>query len=243
MKVRTKLNCKKLRDEMVGKPIFARSVRSDSVLDAMRSVPRQSFLPSHFANFPTTASLPIEEGQTISQPSIVAFMTEALALRGSEKSCEPTPCPAARQFDEYIWLDENCAVTPFETAESAGLPDTYPLECEHRHAVRPIARFVRCVTGLFPLIFAATLATSASPADARKGETLAKRWCATCHVVAADQQVGTTQSPVFATIARNPEFNEAMLAFLFLTPHPRMADMNLSRSEAADVAAYIIMQK
>jgi hypothetical protein len=58
------------------------------------------------------------------------------------------------------------------------------------------------------LIFAATLTTSASAADARKDETLAKRWCATCHVVAADQQVGTTQSPAFATIARNPEFNE-----------------------------------
>jgi mono/diheme cytochrome c family protein len=88
------------------------------------------------------------------------------------------------------------------------------------------------------LIFAATLATSASAADARKGETLAKRWCATCHVVAADQQVGTTQSPAFATIARNP-----MLAFFLLTPHPRMPDMNLSRSEAADLAAYIMMQK
>jgi mono/diheme cytochrome c family protein len=95
-------------------------------------------------------------------------------------------------------------------------------------------RFFRCITGLFPLIFAA---------DARKGETLAKRWCATCHVVAADQQVGTTQSPAFATIARNPEFNEAMLAFFLLTPHPRMPDMNLSRSEAADLAAYIMMQK
>ena len=104
-------------------------------------------------------------------------------------------------------------------------------------------RLVRCITRLFPLIFAATLATSASAADARKGETLAKRWCATCHVVAADQQVGTTQSPAFATIARNPEFNEAMLAFFLLTPHPRMPDMNLSRSEAADLAAYIMMQK
>ena len=78
----------------------------------------------------------------------------------------------------------------------------------------------------------------AAAADARKGETLAKRWCATCHVVAADQQVGTTQSPAFSTIAHNPEFNEAMLALFLLNPHPRMPDMNLSRSEAADLAAY-----
>ena len=31
-----------------------------------------------------------------------------------------------RQFDEYIWFDDTRAVTPFDTAELAGLPDTYP---------------------------------------------------------------------------------------------------------------------
>ena len=31
-----------------------------------------------------------------------------------------------RQFDEYIWFDETRAVTPFDTTELAGLPDTYP---------------------------------------------------------------------------------------------------------------------
>jgi mono/diheme cytochrome c family protein len=97
------------------------------------------------------------------------------------------------------------------------------------------------VTGL-SLVLVAALATGAS-ADARKGETLAKRWCATCHVVAADQQVGTTQSPAFSTIARKPELNEATLALFLLNPHPRMPDMNLSRSEAADLAAYIKTQK
>jgi protein-L-isoaspartate(D-aspartate) O-methyltransferase len=30
------------------------------------------------------------------------------------------------QFDEYIWFDKTCAVTPFETRELEGLPDTYP---------------------------------------------------------------------------------------------------------------------
>ena len=30
------------------------------------------------------------------------------------------------QFDEMIWFDETCAVTPFETSELAGMPDTYP---------------------------------------------------------------------------------------------------------------------
>jgi hypothetical protein len=89
MKVRAKLDYKKLRDEMVEKAIFARGVRSEPVLDAMRSVPRESFLPSQLREFAyDDAPLPIEEGQTISQPYIVAFMTEALALRGGEKVLE-----------------------------------------------------------------------------------------------------------------------------------------------------------
>jgi len=98
-------------------------------------------------------------------------------------------------------------------------------------------------TGLFSVVFVAALATSAAAADAGKGETLAKRWCATCHVVAADQQVGTTQSPAFSTIAHNPELNESLHALFLLNPHPPMPDMNLSRSEAADLAVYIKTQK
>jgi mono/diheme cytochrome c family protein len=102
---------------------------------------------------------------------------------------------------------------------------------------------MHCAKELFSLIFVAALATSAAAADVRKGETLAKRWCATCHVVAADQQVATTQSPAFSTIARNPDFSEATLALFLLSPHPRMPDMNLSRSEAADLSAYIRTQR
>ena len=101
----------------------------------------------------------------------------------------------------------------------------------------------RIAVGLLSLFVAATLAEAVSAADARKGETLAKRWCATCHVVASDQQRGTAQSPPFSAIANKPGFNEATLAFFLLTPHPRMPDMNLSRSEAADLAAYIATQK
>ena len=101
----------------------------------------------------------------------------------------------------------------------------------------------RVAVGLFFLFIAGTLAEAVSAADARKGETLAKRWCATCHVVASDQQRGTAQSPPFSAIAKEPGFNEATLAFFLLAPHPRMPDMNLSRSEAADLAAFIATQK
>src|SRR5664280_3891732 len=74
---------------MVEKAIFARCVRSEPVLNAMRSVPRESFLQTQLHEFAyDDAPLPIEEGRTISQPYIVAFMTEALALRGGEKVLE-----------------------------------------------------------------------------------------------------------------------------------------------------------
>ena len=79
----------KLRQEMVERAIFARGVRSELVLDAMRTVPREKFLPENLREFAYDDSpLPIEEGQTISQPYIVAFMIEALALRGGEKVLE-----------------------------------------------------------------------------------------------------------------------------------------------------------
>ena len=93
------------------------------------------------------------------------------------------------------------------------------------------------------LILAAVSTDHVLAADARKGETLAKRWCATCHVVSPDQQQGTAQAPPFSAVASKADFSEAMIAYFLLTPHPRMPDMNLSRSEASDLAAYIKMQR
>ena len=100
----------------------------------------------------------------------------------------------------------------------------------------------RTFAALLSLTIFATLANAASAADARKGETMAKRWCAACHIVASDQQRGSTQSPPFSAIANKPGFDEAKLAFFLLTPHPRMPDMSMSRAEAADLAAYIKTQ-
>ena len=79
----------RLRDEMVEKAVFRRGVRSELVLNAMRAVPREAFLPDQLREFAYQDSpLPIEESQTISQPYIVAFMTEALALQGGERILE-----------------------------------------------------------------------------------------------------------------------------------------------------------
>jgi protein-L-isoaspartate(D-aspartate) O-methyltransferase len=77
------------RDYMVDRQIAARGVRSELVLAAMRKVPREKFLPEGMVEFAYDDSpLPIAAGQTISQPYIVAFMTEALALTGGEKVLE-----------------------------------------------------------------------------------------------------------------------------------------------------------
>lgn len=79
----------KLREEMVERAISSRGVRSGLVLKAMRTVPREEFLPENLREFAYDDSpLPIAKGQTISQPYIVAFMTEALALEGGESVLE-----------------------------------------------------------------------------------------------------------------------------------------------------------
>lgn len=78
-----------LRDRMVSRQIAARDIRSEAVLAAMRSVPRERFVPAGQAAFAYDDSpLPIGEGQTISQPYVVALMTQALELSGDEKVLE-----------------------------------------------------------------------------------------------------------------------------------------------------------
>jgi len=84
---------------------------------------------------------------------------------------------------------------------------------------------------------------TALAADASNGERLARRWCASCHVVAPDQRSTTGEAPPFAAIAAKPGFDEAKVAFFLLDPHPKMPDMGLSRTEAADLAAYMAKLK
>jgi len=84
-----KINFAKRRAEMVDRYIAHRGVRSPVVLAAMRDVAREAFLPQEMGEFAYEDSpLPIAEGQTISQPYIVAMMTEALDLQGGEKVLE-----------------------------------------------------------------------------------------------------------------------------------------------------------
>lgn len=77
------------RDIMVDYQIVARGVKDHRVIQAMRQVPRHRFVdPAHAEEAYEDHPIPIGYGQTISQPYIVAFMTEALRLRGHEKVLE-----------------------------------------------------------------------------------------------------------------------------------------------------------
>jgi protein-L-isoaspartate(D-aspartate) O-methyltransferase len=74
---------------MVRAQLERRGVRDRRVLDAMRNVPRHLFMPDRLrCQAYTDQALPIGEGQTISQPYIVAWMLEALRLRGREKALD-----------------------------------------------------------------------------------------------------------------------------------------------------------
>jgi len=101
----------------------------------------------------------------------------------------------------------------------------------------------RVAPGLLAAGFAVSFTGLAFAADAGQGEVLAKRWCADCHVVSASQARGSTQAPPFSEIARREGLTAGSIALFLLRPHPPMPDMSLSRSEAADLAAYIASQK
>jgi mono/diheme cytochrome c family protein len=99
---------------------------------------------------------------------------------------------------------------------------------------------LRIYTTLAVLAIGAFLDSGAlQAADIAHGETLARRWCATCHVVAPNQQRTTGEAPPFATVGRKPDFDVNRLTFFLLDPHPKMPNMSLTRTEAADIAAYI----
>jgi protein-L-isoaspartate(D-aspartate) O-methyltransferase len=77
------------RNRMVAEQIVARGVKDPLVLAAMRSVPRHEFVPGELKDAAYRDSpLPIGDDQTISQPYIVALMTEASGLEGGEKVLE-----------------------------------------------------------------------------------------------------------------------------------------------------------
>lgn len=79
----------KARERMVAEQVAGRGIQSPGVLAAMRDIPRHEFVPQEYRpRAYEDRPLPIGHYQTISQPYIVALMTQLLALTGEEKALE-----------------------------------------------------------------------------------------------------------------------------------------------------------
>jgi protein-L-isoaspartate(D-aspartate) O-methyltransferase len=77
------------RNRMLNDHLIGRGIQDPAVLAAMMLVAREEFVPKHLREFAYEDSpLPIDEGQTISQPYIVAYMTEALELSAGDRVLE-----------------------------------------------------------------------------------------------------------------------------------------------------------
>jgi protein-L-isoaspartate(D-aspartate) O-methyltransferase len=77
------------QEEMVSEQLVARGIRNQRVLDVMGKVPRQEFVPESLRDLAyQDGPLPIGENQTISQPYIVAFMTEAIDPQPDDRVLE-----------------------------------------------------------------------------------------------------------------------------------------------------------
>ena len=88
------------RHEMVDRQLAGRDIRDAAVLDAMRAVPREAFVPPDLIDSAyDDGPLPIGSGHTISQPYVVAFMIAAAAPKAGDRALEigtgsgtPRPC-------------------------------------------------------------------------------------------------------------------------------------------------------
>ena len=79
----------RLRERMVERQILGRGIVTPSVLSAFRAVPREAFVPEKMREFAyEDGPLPIGEGQTISQPYIVALMIDAAEIPPGGKVLE-----------------------------------------------------------------------------------------------------------------------------------------------------------
>jgi mono/diheme cytochrome c family protein len=125
-------------------------------------------------------------------------------------------------------------------AERALAPGAAPMTNPPRHRSSSGSAAVRRRMTALAFGLSVGLANAAAmAADAAHGEQLAKRWCASCHIVASDQTRGADNVPPFATIAKIPGFSADKIAKFLMDPHPKMPDMQLGRDEAKDLGAYI----
>ncbi len=104
-----------LRRDMVENQLVPRGITDSRVIDAMLKIPRHKFLPEHLGDYAySNAPLPIGMGQTISQPYIVAYMTELLNLDTGDKVLE---IGTGSGYQAAILAEIGCDVYTIEIVE------------------------------------------------------------------------------------------------------------------------------
>jgi protein-L-isoaspartate(D-aspartate) O-methyltransferase len=150
----------KQRERMVERQLRRRGIGDERVLAAMEEVPREGFVPEQVRGRSyADSALPIGEGQTISQPWIVAAICQALALRGRERVLDVgagsgySSAVLARLAAEVIGIERHASLAEgarralgdlgIENVElivgdgSRGLPERAPFEAIAVHATAP----------------------------------------------------------------------------------------------------------
>ena len=112
-------NFELLRREMVEDQIISRGIKDRRVIEAMLKVPRELFVPPEQRPFAyDDGPLPIGFGQTISQPYIVAFMTEKLEVKKGDKVLE---VGTGSGYQAAILAEMGCQVYTIEIIEELSL--------------------------------------------------------------------------------------------------------------------------
>ncbi|MFN3348766.1 c-type cytochrome [Pseudorhodoplanes sp.] len=112
-----------------------------------------------------------------------------------------------------------------------------------RNKAAPLAAISALCLLVLPLAAQAQQAAGGGRTDLKNGADLAKRWCASCHLVSKDQAKAIEGVPTFAELARRSDLAGERLIVFLLGPHPPMPPIGLSRDEARDLAAYIAAQR
>lgn len=105
-------------------------------------------------------------------------------------------------------------------------------------------RFV-CLSVLTCLLISGTISTSSTADEVRRpsaesGLELARTFCKTCHIIAADSNETTPVGPPsFPSIANKPGQTAERIIGALVAPHPPMPDMHLTNDEMHDIIAYL----
>jgi mono/diheme cytochrome c family protein len=102
--------------------------------------------------------------------------------------------------------------------------------------LRPVSR--AAAAGLLAALGVLLAVSPVAAQDAARGELLARQWCSGCHAVAPGES-GNELAPSFEAVVRERQRTQEWLETWLSVPHETMPDLGLSRSEIADLVAYL----